>query len=107
MGPGVVVIEDAEEAVLAGFGVALDFLGLLHGLVEDRGELGAAAEGVHGATLNQRFEHSLVEQAEIDVFAELEDRFEAAEFLARGDDRFDSVAADVLDSRETEADRLA
>ena len=104
---GVFLLEDAKQAMLAGFGVALGFLRLLHGLVEDGHELRAAAHGIHGAALDQRFEHALVEQAEVDVFAEFKDRFEAAEFLAGGDDRFDRVAADILHGGEAEADRFA
>ena len=103
----VFLLEDAKQAVLAGFGVALGFLRLLHGFVEHGHELGAAAHGIHGAALDQRFEDAFVEQAEVDVFAEFEDGFEAAEFLAGGNDRFDGVAADVLYGGQPEADRFA
>ncbi len=105
-------VEDAEEAVLAGGFVALRFLCALHGLVECGGELGAAAKGVHGSGFDERFEDALVEQAKVNLFAEL---VEAGEALlpcclqcgARGDDRFDGVMADVLDCRETEANGLS
>ena len=104
---GLFLLKHAKQAVLAGFGVALGFLRLLHGFVEDGHQLRAAAQGIHGAALDQRFEHALVEQAQIDVLAEFEDRFEAAQLLAGGDDRFDGVAADVLHRGQAEADRLA
>ena len=51
-GFGVFLLEYAEEAVLAGFGVALGFLGALHGAVEDRHQLCAAAERIHGSALD-------------------------------------------------------
>ena len=70
-------VEDAEESVLAGGFVALGFLGALHGFVERGGELGAATEGVHGAGFDEGFEDALVEQAEVDLFAELVEADEA------------------------------
>ena len=101
------LLEDAKQAVLAGFGVALGFLRLLHGLVEHGHELSAAAEGIHGAALDQRFDHALVEQSQVDVFAELEDGFEAAQLLARGNNRFNGIAADILHRGQAEADGLS
>ncbi len=66
--------------------------------------MGAAAERIHCAGLDERFQNALVEQAEIDVLAKLVDGFEAAELLARGDDGFDGIAADVLYRSQAEAD---
>ena len=104
-------VEDAEESVLAGGFVALRFLGALHGLVERGAELGAAAEGVHGAGLDEGLEDALVEKAEVDLFAELVEAGEARlpcclQRGARGDDGFDGVVADVFDGGEAEADGL-
>ncbi len=105
-------VEDAEEAVLSGCGIALRFLGALHGFVEGAGDLGAGSECIHGSGFVQRFEHALVEAAEIDLFAELPQAREAllpfcSKFGPSGDDRFDGVVADVLDGGEPEADRLS
>ena len=74
---GRVVVEHAEEAVLARGGVALRFLRALHGLVECGEDLGAAAEGVHRAGLDQRLQHALVQQAQVDLLAELPEAGEA------------------------------
>ena len=63
--------------MLAGGFVALRFLGALHGLVERGAELGAATEGVHGAGLDEGLEDALVQQAEVDLFAELIEAGEA------------------------------
>ena len=72
-----VCVEDAEESVLAGGCVALRFLSALHRLVERGGDLGAAAEGVHRAGLDEGFENAFVQQAKIDLFAELPEAGEA------------------------------
>ncbi len=102
-------VEDAEESVLTGGCVALRFLGALHGLVERGAHLCAATEGVHGAGFDEGFEDALVEQAEVDLFAELPKAGEARlpcclKCVACGDDGLDGVVADVLDGGETEAD---
>ena len=73
---------------------------------------GAASEGVHGAGLDERLEHALVQQAEIDLLAELPDTRRSCwpcrpSSFARGEDGFDGVVADVLDGGETEADGVA
>ena len=49
----------------------LGFLGALHGLVDGGGDLCAAAEGVHGSGFDEGLEDALVEQAKVDLFAEL------------------------------------
>ena len=53
--------------------------------------------------LIKRFEHALVQQAQVDVLAEFENRFEAPKLLARGDDRLNRVAADILHRCQPEA----
>src|SRR5208337_5315475 len=67
----------------------------------------AAAERIHGTAFDERFQYTLVEQAQVDVFAEFVDGFELAEFLASGDDRFDRVAADIFHCGKAEADRFS
>ena len=87
--------------------IALRLLRVLHGIVDDGHQLRASAKLVHGAALDQRLNHALVEQAQIDFFAELEDRGEPAQFFARRDDGLDGIVADILHRGQAEADRLA
>ena len=101
------LLKHSKQAVLAGFGVALSLLRLLHGFVKNGHELCAASERIHGAALDQRFKHALVKKAKVDVLAELEDRGEAAQFFSRGDNRFDGIAPDVLYRSQSEADIFA
>jgi len=51
--------------------VALRFLGALHRLVERGENAGAGAEAVEGARLAEGLEDALVQQAEVDLVAEL------------------------------------
>ena len=69
---GFFLLEHAKQAVLARFGVALRFLRLLHRLVEHGHQLRAPAQRIHGAALDQRFQHALVQQTQIDVLAEFD-----------------------------------
>ena len=61
------IVEDAEESMLAGCSVALRFLGELHRLIQSRGNLRSATEGVHGTSLDERFEDALIQQAKINT----------------------------------------
>ena len=70
------LLEYAEQAMLAGLRVALRLLRVVHGLVEHRHQLRAAAKRIHGAALDQRFQHALVQQPQVNFFAELINRFE-------------------------------
>ena len=97
-------LKDAEKPVLAEFGVALRFLRAFNRLVQHRHELRAIAELIHGPGLDQRFQHALVQQAQVHLLAELEDVLEPAEFRSRGDDGIDGVAAHVLHRRTSDAD---
>ena len=56
---------------------------LVHGAVDYRYQLRAPAQRIHGAALDQRLDHPLVEQVQIDLLAELEDRLERACIFAR------------------------
>jgi len=109
---GAGLVEHAEEAVLAGGGVALGLLGAFDGLVECGEDGGAGAKGVEGSCLAEGLEDALVHEAEIDFVAELPERCEAfspprLQFVSRGEDGVDGVVADVLDGREAEADLVA
>jgi len=57
--------------------------------------------------LDQRFQNTLVEQAQVDAFAEVEDGSEAAFLRTSLDDGIDGVTAHVFDSSKAEADGLA
>ena len=46
------LLEDAEQAMLSHFSIALGFLGAFHGLVQHRHKLGPVAKAVHGAALD-------------------------------------------------------
>src|SRR5258708_758263 len=61
------------------------------------------SKGVHGAALDQRLDYTLVQQAQIDFFAEFIDGAEAARFFARGQDRFNGSPPDVLDRGQPKA----
>src|SRR6516165_10849688 len=74
--------ENSEQAVLTHGGIALRFLRVLHGGVDDGHELRAAAQRVHGSGLDQRLDDTLVEQAKVNLLAELIKRLELAGFFA-------------------------
>ena len=57
-------VEDAKESGLPGRYIALGLLRALHGLVDGGQQLCAAAEGVERASLDQRFNNALVQQAQ-------------------------------------------
>ena len=50
---GIFLLEDAKQAMLAGFSIALSLLRLFHRLVEYGRELRATSHGIHGATLDE------------------------------------------------------
>ena len=62
------------------------------------------AEEVERSRLDQRLDHFLVARAQVDRFAELEERCEPPLLLARFEDRFDGAAADAFHRAEAEAD---
>ena len=64
----------AKQSVLPHGGIALRFLRMLHGAVDHRHELRAAAHGIHRAALHQRLDHALIQQPQVNFLAELEDR---------------------------------
>ena len=100
------LLKHTEQAMLAAFSIALRFLRALDGTVEHGHKLGAAAESIHGAALDQRLQHALVQQPQIYLLAEFVNRAEAAQLFACGDDGFDGVVADVLYRGQAEADRI-
>ena len=80
------LLEHSEQSMLARFDVALYFLRAFNGAVDHRHQLRAAAEGIHGTTLDQRFEDTLVQQPQVDLFAELKNRAITPQFPATRDD---------------------
>ena len=98
----------AEKAVLAAGFFALAALRLFHGPVNHREHLRSPrSEGIHRARFDQAFENALVQEARVDVIAELVDRGEAPEFRARIENSLDRVFADILDGAESEANGFA
>ncbi len=80
----------------------------LHGAVNDGEHLRPPrSDGIHRAGLDQAFENALVQQARVDVIAELVDRSEAPEFGARFENSLHRVFSDVLDGAESESDGFA
>ena len=75
--------KDPKQAVLTRLRIAMHFLRLLHRPVENREQLRPPAERIHGSALDQRFEHPLVQQTQVDFLAKLIDRAKRADFLAR------------------------
>ena len=65
-----------EQAVLAGFLGARGTLDGGDGVVHRSDHGFARAERIHGAGLDQAFEDALVEEAGLDAFAEIVERFE-------------------------------
>ena len=65
-----------------------------------------ALERIEGAGGGQAFEHPLVKQPQVDVFAKLKDVVEAAQLLARRQHRLDGSLSHVLDRSEAKADTL-
>src|ERR1700729_4097456 len=91
--------------------VLLRFLAALDGAIDSSGKLGASAHRVKRPGLDQRFQHALVQEAQIHLFAELPKSSERAsllfKFAPRRQDGFDSIAADILDRRQTKPNPIA
>ena len=88
--------------------IALQLLAALHGAVDHGIKLRAAgAERIERAGLDQAFEHAPVQQARVDGVAELEERVEAAQLLARFENAAHRIFADVLDGAHAEANLFA
>src|SRR5207245_10206393 len=69
------LLKNAKQSMLAGFCIPLSLLRALDGFVKQGGhKLGTAAERVHSVAFDKRFEHSLVEQAQVQVLAERKSR---------------------------------
>ena len=63
-----------------------------------------SAKRIHGSSVGERFEHSLVAYAKIDSIAQIEQRAEGAVLLAGVDDRIDGGAPDISNAAKAEAD---
>ena len=92
--------------------IALRLLRPLHRLVESRRQLRPSAEAVHRSRLDQRLDHALVHQPQIDLLAELPQAGKALlpcllQRRARGNDRLNRIVPDVLDRSQPKADRVA
>src|SRR5207245_7713024 len=100
-------LEGGEDARLSAGLRLLGGQGLVHGPVQDGGELGAARAGrIEGAGFDQAFQRPRVELADVHTVAEVEERDVGALRLPRVEDRFNRAFANVLDVREPEADAL-
>ena len=63
-----------------------------------------SAEGIHGSSVDECFEHPLVAHAQIDPIAQIEQRAERTILMARVDDRVDCGASDIANAAKAEAD---
>jgi hypothetical protein len=105
-----VVVAAAEEIRLAELAIALGAVAVLDRAVDGAEQLGASRgqadagrdETVARARLHQRFEHLLVDDAEIELFAELMDRRDRAGPFADLDDRVNRAFAEAFDRRQSE-----
>src|SRR5258705_8881049 len=85
----------SEEAPLTGEPLLLPHLRFAEGVIESGDQLGAlAAQRVASARVDQRFDHPLVAEAELDPVAQGDERTVGTR-LAAGDDRRDRPFADV------------
>ena len=91
-----ILLKHTEQTMLPGFRIALRFLRVVHGPIKHRHKLGASSKRIHRAAFNEGFEHPLVQQPEINFFAELVNGFESAEFLAGGNNGFNRIVSNVL-----------
>ncbi len=97
----------AKQPVLSRFRVPLRFLCLLDRRVERLHELRPAPESIHGPALDQRLQHALVQQTQINFFAEFVERLEIpAELLPPHHNRLDRIATNILHCRKPKPDRL-
>src|SRR2546426_1282154 len=95
----------AEQRVLARVPLRLAGLRLGKGVVQRRDQLRAvAAEGVAGTGVDQRLDHALVAQPQIDAVAQVDERAIRPTGASPRDDRLDRAAAHVLDRPEPEPD---
>ena len=105
LGGGLLGGEHGEESGLAAGAVFPHARAVFHGAIDHRHQLRAGAfERIHGAGLDEAFDHAAVDCAQIDALAEIVERGEGAAVGARFRDRFDRVRAHVLDRAEAEAD---
>ena len=96
-----------EQTVLAALRLALPPGSKFHGTVECGHHLRTMdSQGVKRPRLDQAFEHPLVKQPQVNVFAKLKDVVEAAQLLARRQHRLDGSLSHVLDRSEAKADTL-
>ena len=93
-----------EQSGLSAFPILVRAGAGFHGAVDHRHELRARTfQRIHGAGLDEAFDHAPVHRAQVDALAEFVERAERAVFQARLDDRFDRASAYVLDGAEAEA----
>ena len=105
---GVLVVEAAEQGVLADRLVALGLDVLVDGLLVDRDQRPPpVAHVVEGAALDQRLDHPLVADQRRHLGHEVVEVGEPALLLPGLDDLVDDVGADVADRGEPEADVAA
>ena len=98
----------AEQPALAGLLIPARLLPMFHRTVNGGEQLRPrSVQAIHGAGLNQRFNRPPVHHRRVHLFAEIEEVLERPVLLARGDDRFHRILAQILDGAQAEADRVA
>src|SRR5206468_9109036 len=97
----------AKNAHLPALALTLDRSRALERLIQHRGQLGSARlRGIERADLDQAFQDALVDLAQIDTLAEIQERAEPAGLIPGRDDGLDRSLTDILDGGEAEADSV-
>ena len=97
----------AEDPKLRAVPFGLQLAAERHGSVERVQQLVGMTQLAQRADPDERLEHPLVREPEVDPRAEIRQRLERAARFARGDDRLDRALPDILDRDQPEADGLA
>ena len=101
-----VTAQVVEQRALPRHPVALLRLAVGDGVVEAEQHLGRMTERGERADLDQRLQHPLVDEAQVDPGAQVGERPEVAARLACRDHGLDGALADVLDRQQPEPDGL-
>ena len=97
----------AEDARLPALALTMHRSRALERLIQHRGQLGSARlRGIERADLDQAFQDALVDLAQIDTLAEIQERAEPAGLIPGRDDGLDRSLTDILDGGEAEADSV-
>ncbi len=104
------VVEQSEQAMLPGRGIALRLLRPLDCLIDRSHQRRSRTETVECTGLDQRLDHTLVHHPQIDSLAEIPERSKLAVFLGECrthlQNRVDCITAHIFHACEAEANRF-